>query len=487
MFSTRLILARLPRALLLLLTLMCTWACGANGTRTNDAGHTDAGGADASSVPTLRVLFVGNSYTKANDLPAVVARLSDAEQSPVRFEVGMHAPGGQTWEGHDKDPALDERLAEGWDYVVLQDQSQQAFSVRGVKPALLSLDTKVRASGAQTILYMTWARSRASVGALAVFEQNLSLNRYYEEAGEALGALVIPVGRAWERVLRDPSRSLHVADGSHPSPLGTYLAACVFYELLTGEAALGVGNGGLEIADKDATFLQTVTAETVRARVRPTLPLLGRWPFSDDLSGSDLIISDGISLGDVDGPSRARSATHFTGGFGAIPYFAGSRAAHITVSIYAHRNDWSEPTPHPSLPETLVARYAAYELSQFGTTLSATVRTSNNSDPAPILFDVSSLAPAWHHFALSYDGATYALWVDGVEVGQAPATGALSYSDSTVIPDFGRFNGIAVSGAPSGGGTVAIGMVSGFTGAMADLRIYNAALGAEAIEALANQ
>ncbi|MBL4632595.1 MAG: hypothetical protein JKY56_01910, partial [Kofleriaceae bacterium] len=399
------------RALFLL--LFFTLAC--NSAQVPSSDDSDTRGSDAGSLPVVRVLFVGNSYTSVHDLPRVVATLSLSEQSLVRLDVGMYAPGGQTWEGHDADPTLVERLAEGWDYVVLQDQSQQAFSFQGVKPALISLDAKVRAVGAQSLLYMTWARSRTLVGGLSAFEQNIELNGYYQEAGESIAAPVAPVGRAWERVLRDPNRTLHSADSSHPTELGTYLAACVLFETLTGATAIGAGDGGLAITDADAAYLQEVAAETLRVRVRPTPPLLGHWPLTG-ASGNDLITSDGVVLGELKGP---RSGTRFAGGFGAIPYFEGTRTPHITVSIHAHRDDWASPTPHAFLAETLVGRFEAYELSQFGTTLSAEVYTSDQPTLDPILFDVSALASGWHHLALTYNGSTYALWVDGAEVGNA--------------------------------------------------------------------
>ena len=87
--------------------------------------------ADAAAPTQKRVLFIGNSYTGVNDLPSVVAALADTTQSPVRFDVAAHLPGGATWEQHDQDPAVTALLVQGWDFVVLQDQSQQPW-LKGV-------------------------------------------------------------------------------------------------------------------------------------------------------------------------------------------------------------------------------------------------------------------------------------------------------------------------------------------------------------------
>ena len=46
----------------------------------------------------------------------------------------------------------------------------------------------------------------------------------------------MPVGTVWASVKRD---ALWSKDGSHPSKVGTYLAACVFYAALFGESPEG--------------------------------------------------------------------------------------------------------------------------------------------------------------------------------------------------------------------------------------------------------
>ena len=55
--------------------------------------------AGAANQPKLRVLFVGNSLTYVNDLPAVVAGLGAASRLPD-VEYRMLAPGGWSIEDH---------------------------------------------------------------------------------------------------------------------------------------------------------------------------------------------------------------------------------------------------------------------------------------------------------------------------------------------------------------------------------------------------
>ncbi|MBT8416317.1 MAG: hypothetical protein KJO42_02670 [Silicimonas sp.] len=95
--------------------------------------------------------------------------------------------------------------------------------------------------------------------------QTAVLEKHYVEAGNANGALVIPVGLAFaESYKRKPDMNLHKAfDGSHPNLLGTYLAASVVYATLYQSP---VGNGydyfG-KISKEDAAYLQQVAQDTV--------------------------------------------------------------------------------------------------------------------------------------------------------------------------------------------------------------------------------
>ena len=81
-----------------------------------------ASGQDAPSAP-LKVLFIGNSYTSVNDLPAMVTALAEAAGGR-KIEVDRHLVGGCTLEKHVKDQkAIDKIRGTKWDVVVLQEHS----------------------------------------------------------------------------------------------------------------------------------------------------------------------------------------------------------------------------------------------------------------------------------------------------------------------------------------------------------------------------
>jgi hypothetical protein len=421
-------------------------------------GSTDDAGAGA------RVLFIGNSYTYVNDLPGVMARLGG-------FVVDSHTPGGQTWEGHDADPAVTALIAKGWDYVVLQDQSDQPWG-NGVKQSLLSLDAKIKASGGKTVLYMTWSKRYDGGTEETRFTQDMMVSLFYERNAVAAGARVAPVGRAWERAQRgsEPPIELRLSDGSHPTEAGTYLAACVFYETLTGKSPIGLGDGGLHVDAALAAHLQAIAAEAIRARVPAAAPFVGRWPLSNAPDGNDLVASDAIRFGDAVGP-KGGATTFDKGKFAAVPWFAGIDVPHVTVSLYASKDDWSTAAT-PS--EYLVGKAGGYEIHRDGTSLVADVHTMNGT-PAPITYEAAGLAPGFHHVGLTYDGTTYALWVDKAIVASAATSGGLVYTPAPDAGGDGYGTGIALGGAPdTSGASIQLGTTNwAFAGKLSDFHVYD--------------
>ena len=248
-------------------------ACGTPQSPPTEAPPTQVVAATAmpTVVPTVpgptRLLFVGNSLTFFNDLPETFAKLAGSGGHAV--EVGMSAQGGQTLAGHATSPgSLKKITGERWDFVVLQEQSRipaiAAQRNEQMVPAARLLGEKAADSGADSVLFLTWA-SRDGLPSAGLKDygamQSAIEAGYLEVAGE-IGAMVAPVGVAWQQALEEhPELELWQRDGSHPSPEGTYLAACVFYATLFGESPVGASYlAGLP--EETARFLQSVAGET---------------------------------------------------------------------------------------------------------------------------------------------------------------------------------------------------------------------------------
>lgn len=208
----------------------------------------------------LRVLFFGSSYTYYNDLPGTLRRLAAAHQPTVGILDGMVAHPGYSLDLHWRDEQAGNNIgSQPWDVVVLQEQSQAPL---GKKQRMLDharlLAEKIRGVGARPMLFMTWAplRRPAMIDPLA---------KAYEEVGRAIDAPVAPVGRAWQRALEErPDLRLHSPDGSHPGPLGTYLAACVFFGTLTGEDPRRLSDLELEAPPETLSFLREIAWQTLQ-------------------------------------------------------------------------------------------------------------------------------------------------------------------------------------------------------------------------------
>ena len=211
----------------------------------------------------LRVLFIGNSYTSVNDLPGTFARLAASGGHPV--ETGMVAPGGASLADEVASPDVATALAgTRWGAVVLQEQSQLPASAQAdtqMIPAVVSLVGTIRADGAIPYLLETWAhRDGWPENGQDRARMQAAIDGAYARSAERSGSFVVPVGEAWQRALvAAPKVALWRDDGSHPSPAGTYLAACVLYRTMTHASPLGLSDtGGLDVAT--AAQLQQVAA-----------------------------------------------------------------------------------------------------------------------------------------------------------------------------------------------------------------------------------
>ncbi len=249
------------RSLVRLLAIAFVLALVGGGCSLAPASCTPASGCTA-------VLFVGNSYTYVNDLPATFAKL--AASGGRRVETGMVAEGGQTLAGQVTSSDLAQRLASRpWNVVVLQEQSEipAATELRRsvMEPAASQLVARAESIGARPVLFMTWGHRDGwpEHGIPTYDAMQAAIDATYTTVGSDLGVSVAPVGRAWAAARRQaPPIALWADDGSHPTPAGTYLAAAVFYaEILGASPTAATETDGL--SDADARTLRELATEAV--------------------------------------------------------------------------------------------------------------------------------------------------------------------------------------------------------------------------------
>jgi len=211
----------------------------------------------------LNVLFIGNSFTARNDLPGLIALLAKAGGHQLRHQ--LISAGGASLRTHWNKGHAQNRIKDGdFDYVVLQEQSTLPVkNATRVHENVRLFDQVIRAAGAKTALYMTWARQHAP-------ETQRATTEAYESIGREIGATVIPVGLAWQTFLASyRSPALHDKDKSHPTLAGSYLAACVFYAVIFAGSPIDLEVGIDGLPDEDAPPLRQAAQATIENRSRP--------------------------------------------------------------------------------------------------------------------------------------------------------------------------------------------------------------------------
>ena len=189
----------------------------------------------SAAPPRLRVLFVGNSLTAANNLPARVQAIARSV-GEIDLEVASYTPGGYALEDHWADGTARKLVAVGnWDVVVFQQgPSSLPSSGANLREWSATWARDVRAHGARPALLTVWPE-QARGYALGNVIQN------YRAAAVASKSGLFPAGLAWSRCLSAAPRiRLYGPDGFHPAPMGSYLAALVVYSGLVGHVPAGL-------------------------------------------------------------------------------------------------------------------------------------------------------------------------------------------------------------------------------------------------------
>lgn len=172
-----------------------------------------------------KVLFIGNSYTEVNNLPNLIKSVANSVGESIEFS--SNTPGGCTFQQHCNNQSMDLICQGGWDYVVLQEQSQYpSFPITQVQNEVFPFAARLNDSiekynpCAETIFYMTWGRENGDPqwAPISTYEgMDDSLYRRYMIMAEDNDALVAPVGRVWRHIRENyPQIQLYSGDGSHP-------------------------------------------------------------------------------------------------------------------------------------------------------------------------------------------------------------------------------------------------------------------------------
>ena len=179
----------------------------------------------------LAVLFIGNSLTYWNEMPEILEALLKESDAGATFIESIAEP-NYGLEDHWHSQAAKDRIAsQAWDVVIMQ----QGPSATEGRPSLLEYSQRfaeiIRSAGAVPGLYMVWPEEARRFDFPGVRDS-------YRAAADSVDGYFFPAGAAWQEAWQlDESLELYGPDRFHPSALGSYLAAVVIWEQLTGQKA----------------------------------------------------------------------------------------------------------------------------------------------------------------------------------------------------------------------------------------------------------
>jgi hypothetical protein len=186
--------------------------------------------------PAVRALFIGNSLTYVNNVPAMIEAIAASAGLKGRVTCrGVAMPDFGLVEHWGQGDALRGIQNGRWTHVVLQQgPSSQADSRKVLREYAKRFAFEAKAKGARVVMYGVWpSRDRLDV-------MDAVTESYRLAAADAKGSLVA-AGEGWRAAWRrDPELPLYGPDQFHPSPMGSYLAALMLFEHLTGHPVVGL-------------------------------------------------------------------------------------------------------------------------------------------------------------------------------------------------------------------------------------------------------
>ena len=250
--------------------------------------------------PALRILFIGNSLTYYNDMPAMVMNLGLAMGRDIYTEkiaVGSATMCQQISTTTDVGKQVAAAMEKEWDFVVVQPSRRITDRERTVYDAEFAagqvLDEMIKSTGAKTVIYNTWGNNNNAPGVFVMnvdginatktgsytisrADHNLWMQQIGETFSEVLDAPVVDTAELFEfMVTKQPAVNMYYTDERHPSLYGSFAVACAFYGFFYEESATEAAkryHAGID--DKVAELLARAADHVVLGSEAPTDPVI---------------------------------------------------------------------------------------------------------------------------------------------------------------------------------------------------------------------
>ena len=174
----------------------------------------------------MKLLFIGNSHTYVNSVPAIVRQL--LEQTGTHTHTTMIALGGKTLDFYTERSMTHFNIRHGeYDVMIAQDRAS-VFDPKLFLEGAEKLRREAAQVGTKMLLYMPWALRDNRAAQAEMTETYLAFARQNDiplaAAGEVFGRLL----------QHYPADLLYHPDGNHATFVGSYAAALTIFYTLTG-------------------------------------------------------------------------------------------------------------------------------------------------------------------------------------------------------------------------------------------------------------
>lgn len=229
------------------------------------------------SATTYHVLYLGNSLTYVNDVPALVNQIAISKGDTIVWS--QNTPGGHQLAQHATNPtSLSLISAYKWDIVVIQAQSQQTafpdgqLKVEVYPPCKFLVDSIHRNHPCTRVMYYMPAGWKYGdnmncpvLPDICTYEGQFGrIRKTHLNLIDSTEASIIPSGVSY-RVsrLQDSTLDLWSSDNVHPSLAGSYLTALNMYASFTNKPTYGSSFGPIGLTTANIVYLQQIADSVV--------------------------------------------------------------------------------------------------------------------------------------------------------------------------------------------------------------------------------
>lgn len=188
-----------------------------------------------------KILFVGNSFTFYWNLPSVVEKM--AEEKGLNWDIYQSTEGGATLKDHwekKKNLKTTSLINKKFDIIIFQEHSTYPLKAISETTKYFHLLKQSSHRKASIYFYSTWMYPKIETPNRDIEVQN-PIEKKLKTTQLVEPQNLLLIGKAFDLFKqRYPEHNLLSDDLKHPSPNGTYLAACVVFSTLSNKPSKGL-------------------------------------------------------------------------------------------------------------------------------------------------------------------------------------------------------------------------------------------------------